>query len=129
MAVSVALGRKLFADEEAIETLAVRRVSRSEQILRRKLFADEEAIETLGCTELMGLQQVGSCSLMKKRLRRGGGADLQRGAAVKKQNVGSCSLMKKRLRRSGGQHHVRGRCAVDMHCQPYARFNGNVHHI
>ena len=61
--------RKLFADEEAIETQKEHR-SLGLKLLCRKLFADEEAIETI---ESVAFEpdgsRAGSCSLMKKRLR------------------------------------------------------------
>ena len=69
---------------------------REKHLFGRKLFADEEAIETLcesaGTT---ACPNAGSYSLMKKRLRR----NLEHHIGSERSLAGSYSLMKKRLRR------------------------------
>ena len=105
---SFMLCRKLFADEEAIETarrvdnpdiyLCAGNCSLMKKRLRqdsgipagtppkcRKLFADEEAIETAQDIFLAVRNiSAGNCSLMKKRLRRQGHARRRRSRACRK---------------------------------------------
>ena len=87
--------RKLFADEEAIETYFSSRLTAL--VGCRKLFADEEAIETPMNRSGFGAgTPAGNCSLMKKRLR----PTSRNFPYPWKLSAENCSLMKKRLRRN-----------------------------
>src|SRR5450759_1720988 len=113
--------RKLFAEEEAIETVMtpsitspalaagncslrkkrlrrIRRVPSTPTRGGRKLFAEEEAIETDRHDGPSGAEadEAGNCSLRKKRLR----LSVITGCAAPRPRAGNCSLRKKRLRPS-----------------------------